>query len=219
MVHAGDLMTDPILGNGALGFLRALHQVYPETVHQRCWFHKIGNVLNALAKSLQGKAKADLQAIWMAPTRTQANQAFQRFINRYGAKYPEGDREVKDREALLAFFAFPAEHRAHLRTTNPDRVDLRYRAPPHQPDQELRHPRDLPRPGLQDEPKRPPRPGGASMPRRKWPSCSGATSGGAALMSSCSTDARLIVIPTSSCLEGEVTNSNRFQITPRPTRV
>ena len=70
------------LGDGALGFWAALEQVYPATVHQRCWFHKMGNVLNALPKSLHGKAKADLQAIWMAPTRKQADQAFKRFINR-----------------------------------------------------------------------------------------------------------------------------------------
>ncbi|UHD14597.1 IS256 family transposase [Thiocapsa bogorovii] len=108
------------VGDGALGFWGALEQVYPETVHQRCWFHKMGNVLNALPKSLQGKAKADLQAIWMAPTRKQATQAFKRFISRYGAKYPKATEKLeKDREALLAFFAFPAEHWVHLRTTNP----------------------------------------------------------------------------------------------------
>jgi transposase-like protein len=89
-------------------------------MHQRCWFHKLGNVLNALPKSLHGKAKADLQAIRMAPTRKQADHAFKRFINRYGAKYPEATEKLeKDRAALLAFFAFPAEPRVHLRTTNP----------------------------------------------------------------------------------------------------
>jgi transposase-like protein len=108
------------VGDGALGFCKALDQVYPETVHQRCWFHKMGNVLNDLPKSLHGKAKADLQAVWMAPTRKQAQQAFKRFINRYEAKYPKATAKLeKDREALLAFFAFPAEHWVHLRTTNP----------------------------------------------------------------------------------------------------
>ena len=108
------------VGDGALGFWDALDQVYPETVPQRCWFHKLGNVLNALPKSLHGKAKADLQAIWMAPTRKQATQAFTRFISRYGAKYPKATEKLeKDRAALLAFFAFPAEHWVHLRTTNP----------------------------------------------------------------------------------------------------
>jgi putative transposase len=108
------------VGDGALGFWSALDQVYPETRHQRCWFHKMGNVLNDLPKSLHGKAKADLQAIWMAPTRQEANKAFKRFINRYEAKYPKATEKLeKDRERLLAFFDFPAEHWVHLRTTNP----------------------------------------------------------------------------------------------------
>jgi putative transposase len=108
------------VGDGALGFWKALDQVYPDTVHQRCWFHKLGNVLTDLPKSLQSKAKADLQAIWRAPTRKQAQQAFKRFINRYEAKYPKATEKLKkDREALLAFFDFPAEHWVHLRTTNP----------------------------------------------------------------------------------------------------
>jgi putative transposase len=103
------------VGDGALGFWSALEQVYPETAHQRCWFHKMGNVLAALPKSLQGKAKSDLQAIWMAPTRKAAEQAFARFLSRYGAKYPKAtEKLVKDRDALLAFFAFPAEHWVHL---------------------------------------------------------------------------------------------------------
>jgi transposase-like protein len=108
------------IGDGALGFWKALDQVYPETVHQRCWFHKLGNVLTDFPKSLQSKAKADLQAIWMAPTRKGAQQAFKRFINRYEAKYPKATAKLeKDHDALLAFFAFPAEHWVHLRTTNP----------------------------------------------------------------------------------------------------
>ncbi len=107
-------------GDGALGFWNALEQVYPETSHQRCWFHKSGNVLSALPKSLQSKAKADLQAIWMAPTHRAANAAFERFLKRYGPKYPKAtEKLVKDRDALLAFYAFPAEHWVHLRTTNP----------------------------------------------------------------------------------------------------
>ena len=108
------------VGDGALGFWAALEQVYPDTAHQRCWFHKLGNVLAALPKSLQGKAKSDLQAIWMAPTRQAADAAFERFLKRYGAKYPKAtDKLMKDRDALFAFFAFPAEHWVHLRTTNP----------------------------------------------------------------------------------------------------
>jgi transposase-like protein len=108
------------VGDGALGFWNALDQVYPETTRQRCWFHKMGNVLSALPKSLQGKTKADLQAIWMAPSRDEAVAAFQRFVSRYQAKYPKAtDKLEKDRETLLAFFDFPAEHWVHLRTTNP----------------------------------------------------------------------------------------------------
>lgn len=108
------------VGDGALGLWSALDQVYPETTHQRCWFHKMGNVLNALPKSLQGRAKADLQAIWMAATRKEADKAFERFIKRYEGKYPKAAEKLeKDRAALLAFFDFPAEHWVHLRTTNP----------------------------------------------------------------------------------------------------
>jgi len=108
------------VGDGALGFWKALDQVYPETPHQRCWFHKMGNVLTDLPKSLHSKAKAGLQAIWMAATRKDATDAFKRFLKRYGAKYPKATEKLaKDREALLAFFDFPADHWVHLRTTNP----------------------------------------------------------------------------------------------------
>jgi transposase-like protein len=108
------------VGDGALGFWAALDEVYPETRHQRCWVHKTANVLNALPKSLQAKAKADLHEIWMAPTREQAVVAFNHFIKAYGAKYPRVvEKLTRDREALLAFYDFPAEHWIHLRTTNP----------------------------------------------------------------------------------------------------
>ncbi len=108
------------VGDGALGFWSALEHVYPETMPQRCWFHKMGNVLAALPKSLQGKAKADLQAIWMADTREAAVRAFERCVARYQAKYPKAtEKLMQDREALLAFYDFPAEHWVHLRTTNP----------------------------------------------------------------------------------------------------
>ena len=108
------------VGDGALGFWKALDQVYPETVHQRCWFHKLGNVLTDLPKSLHSRAKAALQAIWMAATRQEATDAFKRFLKRYGAKYPKATEKLaKDREPLLAFFDFPADHWVHLRTTNP----------------------------------------------------------------------------------------------------
>ena len=92
---------------------------------------------------------ADLQAIWMAATRTQANQACKGFINRYEAKYPKATEKLqKDREAKRAFSDFPAEHWVHLRPTNPIESTQRPRAPSHQPGQELRDSFRLPRPGL-----------------------------------------------------------------------
>ena len=108
------------VGDGALGFWGALDETYPETRRQRCWVHKTANVLNALPKSLQAKAKAALHEIWMAPTRGLADQAFKQFVESYQAKYPKAaEKLLKDRDALLAFYDFPAEHWVHLRTTNP----------------------------------------------------------------------------------------------------
>jgi putative transposase len=107
-------------GDGAMGFWAALRQVYPETREQRCWVHKTANVLNKLPKSVQPRAKADLHEIWMAETREQANQAFDTFLAKYQAKYADAcECLAKDREALLTFYDFPAEHWIHLRTTNP----------------------------------------------------------------------------------------------------
>jgi len=108
------------IGDGALGFWAALRKVYPETSEQRCWVHKTANVLNKMPKSVQPRAKADLHEIWMAPTREVANRAFDKFLAKYEAKY-EGACEClrKDRDVLLTFYAFPAEHWRHLRTTNP----------------------------------------------------------------------------------------------------
>lgn len=107
-------------GDGALGFWAALRKVYPQTREQRCWVHKTANVLNKMPKSVQPRAKADLHEIWMAETREQANQAFDKFLAKYGAKYEEACACLrKDREVLLAFYDFPAEHWKHLRTTNP----------------------------------------------------------------------------------------------------
>jgi transposase-like protein len=109
-----------VIGDGALGFWAALEQVYPATRHQRCWFHKMGNVLAVLPKRLQGKAKGDLQGIWMAPSRQEATAAFKRFLKRYEDKYPKATEKLeKDRDALLAFYDFPAPHWVHRRTTNP----------------------------------------------------------------------------------------------------
>jgi transposase-like protein len=107
-------------GDGAMGFWSALNEVYPETRHQRCWVHKMLNVLNVLPKSLQGKARADLKEIWMAPTLDVAERAFRCFVASYGAKYPQAvEKMTKDEDALLAFYDFPAEHWIHIRTTNP----------------------------------------------------------------------------------------------------
>lgn len=108
------------IGDGAMGFWAALEEVFPATRAQRCWFHKMGNVLNALPASQQGRAKAALQAIWMAMTRADAQKAFDQFVSQYQGKYPKAvDKLEKDRESLLAFYDFPAEHWQHLRTTNP----------------------------------------------------------------------------------------------------
>jgi len=108
------------VGDGALGFWKALPKVYGQTRSQRCWVHKTKNVLNYLPKSLQSKAKAALQQIWMAPSREQAHRAFDRFVAMYKAKYPKATECLKrDRDALLAFYDFPAEHWVHIRTTNP----------------------------------------------------------------------------------------------------
>jgi transposase-like protein len=108
------------VADGALGFWKALPEVWPKTREQRCWVHKTANVLNRLPKSLQGKAKQALQNIWMAETRKDAEAAFDAFADIYGAKYDKAvECLTKDRDVLLAFYDFPAEHWKHLRTTNP----------------------------------------------------------------------------------------------------
>jgi len=106
--------------SGALGFWKALPQVFGSTREQRCWVHKTANVLNKLPKHLQPKAKSDLQQIWMAETRDDAHRAFATFAQTYEPKYPKAaECLAKDRDALLAFYDFPAVHWIHLRTTNP----------------------------------------------------------------------------------------------------
>jgi transposase-like protein len=108
------------VGDGALGFWAALEEIFPGTRVQRCWVHKTANILNYLPRSLQPKAKSMLHEIWMAPTRARARSAFDRFLETYEGKYPKAtDCLRKDREVLLAFYDFPAEHWVHLRTTNP----------------------------------------------------------------------------------------------------
>jgi transposase-like protein len=107
-------------GDGALGFWKALREVYGQTREQRCWVHKTANVLNQMPKSLQARAKGHLQDIWMAETKAGAEKAFDFFITAYGAKYDKAvERLIKDRERLLTFYDFPAEHWKHIRTTNP----------------------------------------------------------------------------------------------------
>jgi putative transposase len=116
------LVLDPELatGDGALGFWQALHEVWPKTRQQRCWVHKTANVLNALPKSVHGKAKQDLHAIYEAENRAAAEAALDRFVAKYGPKYDKAAACLaKDRDALLAFYAAPAEHWKHVRTTNP----------------------------------------------------------------------------------------------------
>ncbi len=108
------------IGDGALGFWKALREIYGETREQRCWVHKNANVLNQMPKSLQARAKGHLQDIWMAETRDDAEKAFDFFLDAYGAKYHKAaERLTKDRERLLTFYDFPAEHWKHIRTTNP----------------------------------------------------------------------------------------------------
>jgi putative transposase len=115
-----EIAPDLAAGDGALGFWKAIEEVFPGTRHQRCWVHKTANVLNKVALSVQVNMKADLREIYGAPTRAAAEAAIDVFAEKYGAKY---DKAVacltKDREALLAFFDFPAEHWDHLRTSNP----------------------------------------------------------------------------------------------------
>ena len=115
-------MTAPVLavGDGALGFWAALRQVYPETREQRCWVHKIANVLDKLPKRLQPRAKEMLHETMEAPDRGTAQESLEHFVEEFEAKYPKAtDCLVKDAEPLLTFFDFPAEHWRHLRTTNP----------------------------------------------------------------------------------------------------
>jgi len=121
-LEAHGLTVEPELaiGDGALGFWKALAQVWGNTKKQRCWVHKTGNILNYLPKSVQPKAKQALHEIWMAESRESAEEAFDGFLSIYEAKYPKVAACLeKDRTELLAFYDFPAEHWSHLRPTNP----------------------------------------------------------------------------------------------------
>jgi transposase-like protein len=115
-------MTAPVLavGDGALGFWGALSDMFPETTHARCWVHKLANVMNALPKSVQPAARAALKEVRDAQDREHAEIALDAFIKEYEAKWPKATEKLeKDREELLAFYAFPAEHWIHPKTTNP----------------------------------------------------------------------------------------------------
>jgi transposase-like protein len=115
-------MRAPVLamGDGALGFWGALRDTFPETREQRCWFHKIANVLDSMPKSAHPRAKKALQEIWNAESKDQARKAVKAFERAYGAKFPKATAKVTgSEEELLAFYDYPAEHWIHLRTTNP----------------------------------------------------------------------------------------------------
>ena len=107
------------IGDGALGFWKAVRQVWPEAHEQRCWVHKTANVLDKLPTSVQPKAKEMLHEIYLAPSRAEAEKSFDLFLRTYEAKYPKATECLdKDRAVLLAFYDFPAEHWMHIRTTN-----------------------------------------------------------------------------------------------------
>jgi transposase-like protein len=108
------------VGDGALGFWKAIDEVFPGTRHQRCWVHKTANVLNKVALSVQANMKKDLREVYLSPNRASAEVAIDVFAEKYGAKYDKAvECLTKDRETMLAFYDFPAEHWDHLRTTNP----------------------------------------------------------------------------------------------------
>ena len=116
LAHAPELA----VADGGLGFWKAVGEIWPKTIEQRCWVHKTANILNKLPRKQQPKAKRSLQDIWTAETRDDAETAFDAFIETYKLKYEKAaDCLAKDREALLAFYDFPAEHWKHLRTSNP----------------------------------------------------------------------------------------------------
>ena len=103
-----------------MGFWAAVEEAYPSTKDQRCWVHKTRNVLSHFPNNLQGQVKDKIHQIWMAESREDAGKAFDLFVQTYQAKYPKAvECLVKDREAMLRFYDFPAEHWVHIRTTNP----------------------------------------------------------------------------------------------------
>jgi transposase-like protein len=108
------------VGDGAMGFWNALKEVYPQTKEQRCWVHKTANILDKLPKSMQSKAKEHIKDMYMAPTREDALEAYDHFVNTYKDKYPNAVKcLVKDKDVLFTFYDFPAANWNHIRTTNP----------------------------------------------------------------------------------------------------
>ena len=108
------------VGDGALGFWSAISEEFPSTDHQRCWVHKACNILGKMPKSIHSRAKSDIHEIWMSETKADAKKAFEGFIKTYGIKYPKAVQCLeKDKEELLTFYDYPAEHWKSLRTTNP----------------------------------------------------------------------------------------------------
>ena len=108
------------IGDGDLGFWSAFGKVFPTIRQQRCWVHKTANILNHMPKAMAAKVKADLHNIWMAESRLEAAKALSLFLGKYQAKYPKAaERLIRDEDELLAFYDFPADHWAHIRTTNP----------------------------------------------------------------------------------------------------
>ena len=108
------------IGDGALGFWRALDEAFPTTRHQRCWLNKTLNVLDKLPKSMQPNAHKDLRQIWLSPNRGAAEAALTTFAEKDASRYVKTvECLIKDRQPLLTFFVFPADHRDHLRLSNP----------------------------------------------------------------------------------------------------
>jgi Transposase and inactivated derivatives len=108
------------IGDGGLGFWAALREVYPATGEQRCWVHKTANILDKMPKSVQSKAKEKIHDIYLSPTREQGLVAYNSFLSLYGKKFPEACECLsKDKDVLLTFYDFPAEHWVHVRSTNP----------------------------------------------------------------------------------------------------
>ncbi|MBA7696731.1 IS256 family transposase ISPaac1 [subsurface metagenome] len=111
-----------VIGDGSLSFWAALREVFPGPTRreQRCWFHKSGNILDKLSKSMQSKAKAMIREMWQAPTKKDALSVYRHFVDAWHEKYPKAVECLqKDQEVLLTFYDFPAAHWAHIRTSNP----------------------------------------------------------------------------------------------------